>query len=58
MKRPYIEMGKKAVKQIRLTLFTSEEIEKIEAENRKEAFIPVSLPVRVQTHRFHLSILF
>lgn len=51
-------MGKKAVKQIRLTLFTSEEIEKIEAENRKEAFIPVSLPVRVQTHRFHLSILF
>lgn len=42
LKKPYVEIGKKAVKQIRLTLFTPEEIEKIEVENRKEPFVPVS----------------
>ncbi|XP_071167253.1 BTB/POZ domain-containing protein 19-like [Mytilus edulis] len=41
LKKPYVEIGKKAVKQIRLTLFTPEEIEKIEVENRKEPFVPI-----------------
>ncbi|VDI05218.1 Hypothetical predicted protein, partial [Mytilus galloprovincialis] len=32
LKKPYVEIGKKAVKQIRLTLFTPEEIEKIKSK--------------------------
>jgi len=55
LKKPYIEVGKKAVKHIRITLFTPEEIEKIELENRKEPFIPVSIKYKDVNIEFRVS---